>query len=115
MVITGDLEQSDRIENNGLKDLITKYKNINDQKNIRLIELDKADIQRSDLVNKVIHMYNFKPPIIQPNIIQPKIKKEVNNTKSYTIDTTQNGDNDAALIPKKDMLRIISIIPPLKK
>lgn len=58
MVITGDLEQSDRIDNNGLKDLMNKYKSVPDQKNIMLVELNKTDVQRSELVSQIINLYN---------------------------------------------------------
>jgi phosphate starvation-inducible PhoH-like protein len=78
MVITGDLQQSDKSQNNGLKDLIQKYKTKNNLNNIILIELNKTDIQRSKLVDEVINLYD-------------------NNKFSNC-----NGLNDAALIPLKD-------------
>jgi len=61
MVITGDLEQSDKMENNGLKDWIHRYKSFNNcyskNKNIVLVELEKTDIQRSELVKHIIKLY----------------------------------------------------------
>ena len=59
LVITGDLEQSDKLENNGLKDLIHKIKTTElNLKNILLVELDKKDIQRSELVHQIVDLYN---------------------------------------------------------
>lgn len=106
MAITGDLEQSDRLENNGLKDLIEKYKQKGNMTNINLVELDKKDIQRSKLVNQVINLYS-------KDIIgnKPNLKKNMdtfvplqNNTTKNTF--TKSGFDDAALIPSKDFYGI---------
>jgi len=132
MVITGDLEQSDKFENNGLKDLINKYKIHKNLKNIMLIELNNNDIQRSELVNQVIELYKPKPKdILSTNIISPIIptlpiiptikviekndtikndteKKQLNNYSNFKKnndkynDKFNNGTGDAALIPSKD-------------
>jgi phosphate starvation-inducible PhoH-like protein len=100
MVITGDLEQSDKLENNGLKNLIEKiklYKNSNQSlENIRLIELNACDIQRSELVENVINLYKFKP--FQDN----KINEIVNVLKKPNNIDPDKFYSDAALIPKKD-------------
>lgn len=100
MVITGDLEQSDKLENNGLKNLIEKirlYKNCNQSlENIRLIELNACDIQRSELVENVINLYKFKP--FQDN----KINEIVNVLKKPNYIDPDKFYSDAALIPKKD-------------
>jgi phosphate starvation-inducible PhoH-like protein len=100
MVITGDLEQSDKLENNGLKNLIEKiklYKNSNQSlENIRLIELNACDIQRSELVENVINLYKFKP--FQDN----KINEIVNVLKKPNNIDPDKFYLDAALIPKKD-------------
>lgn len=127
MVITGDLEQSDKFENNGLKDLIKKYNSFKKLKNIELVQLNTTDVQRSDLVSQVLDMY--KP--VTSNIMEKtdnsilEINKEkvicsydkniTNKSSIVSLENTDNGNNDAALIPKKDMLRITSIIPPIKK
>jgi phosphate starvation-inducible PhoH-like protein len=60
LVITGDLNQSDRYENNGLKDFLTKYKlskTIQNLDKIKLIEFNNIDIQRSQIVSTIIKMY----------------------------------------------------------
>ena len=64
MVITGDLNQSDKYENNGLYDLIKKINNYDETSeiinNIKIINLEKEDIERSDIVKKIINIYNEK-------------------------------------------------------
>ena len=100
MVITGDLEQSDKFENNGLKDFIKKYNALRSPyKNILLVHLDNNDIQRSELVSQIIAMYN-------------PVKKNDNTNGSNGISniisiskTEVNGDNDAALMPKNHLTR----------
>lgn len=102
MVITGDLAQSDRIENNGLKDFINKLKNNKIPDNFYLIEMEEKDVQRSKLVNDILNLYNPKPVIKET--VKPVIKELPKTIIKY--DTTENGNNDAALIPKKDMKKI---------
>jgi len=118
MVVTGDLEQSDKLEHNGLKDFIQKYRTMDNiltnntlTKNIALINLDKSDIQRSELVNQIISLYHYKSTITRTVLpippVQPPVQSIVKTSKitySY-IDATKNGDNDAALIPMKHYRR----------
>lgn len=82
MVMTGDLNQSDRAIDNGLVDLMRKlrnYQGVNEE--IRLVEMDVQDVQRSQAVAKILDIYSFKPPTPP--------------TPTYTI-----SNQDAALIPK---------------
>jgi hypothetical protein len=114
LVITGDLEQSDKLENNGLKDLVNKLKNTNlALKNIMLVELNGTDIQRSDLVSQVVKLYNSNPlhtPSIPstpstPILLSPYTSKKLSIIipKSFKTTNTSNSNssnnNDAALIP----------------
>jgi len=94
MVITGDLEQSDRLENNGLKDLIEKYELKGNLTKINLIKLNKNDIQRSELVNQVIHLYE------KNNVNNSVILNKNISTNKYIL--SKRGFDDAALIPYKD-------------
>ena len=60
LVITGDLEQSDRTTDNGLKDILTKFNNYksNYEDNlIKIIEMKNSDIERSEIVRKIIDIY----------------------------------------------------------
>jgi phosphate starvation-inducible PhoH-like protein len=76
MVITGDLQQSDKFVDNGLKDFLLKHdyyssnNNIEDDfDNIKIIKLDSSDVLRSVIVEKVLKMYNFKKLIPDISII----------------------------------------------
>ena len=90
MVVTGDLNQSDLTKENGLNDIVSKlktFKEVHDEtKNIEIIELNNMDIERSEVVKKVIQIYDFKN--IQRNVSLPPSKQREKNTNS-----------DAALIP----------------
>lgn len=56
IVITGDLNQSDLKEKNGLQDLINKMnKKIPD--NFYLVKMNETDIQRSNIVTQVLDLY----------------------------------------------------------
>ena len=90
MVVTGDLNQSDMTKDNGLNDIVSKlktFKEVHDEtKNIEIIELNNMDIERSEVVKKLIQIYDFKN--IQRNASLPPSKQREKNTNS-----------DAALIP----------------
>ena len=62
MIITGDLNQSDLKEKNGLDDLITRYETYNnlDELNnlIQLIKLENTDIERSKIVKTIMNIYD---------------------------------------------------------
>ena len=65
MVITGDLEQSDRTTDNGLKDILTKFNNYksNYEDNlIKIVEMTDVDIERSEIVRKIIDVYKCEFP-----------------------------------------------------
>ena len=95
MVITGDLQQSDKLIDNGLKDFISKYNyfstyNLNNNSNsseIKIVHLNSSDVLRSAIVEKVLNIYNFKKTIIN------------NNTLPIVTKNNNNGNSDAALIP----------------
>jgi len=60
MVITGDLEQSDRTTDNGLKDILTKFNNYKrnyEDNMIKIVEMQDIDIERSEIVRKIIDVY----------------------------------------------------------
>lgn len=92
MVITGDLKQTDIKQENGLQDFILKLNNYQFKNNksnlINTIYFDNCDIERSEIVKKVLEIYNYVKPIAENKIIEA----------SVTINNTNN--NDAALIPK---------------
>ena len=63
MIITGDLNQSDLQEKNGLYDLINKYEVYNNNNNeldelIQFIKLENTDIERSQIVKTIMNIYS---------------------------------------------------------
>ncbi len=126
MVITGDLKQSDIHSKNGLDDLIQKINYYNVKTNhslnycMKVIKFEKEDIERSDIVKKIIKLYEDEPLTNVNNDITivmnaSNITSNVATNVTSNV-TTNNGvrcssktnnylDNDAALIPKHQMTR----------
>lgn len=96
MVITGDLKQSDRGQDNGLADLMRKLTHYNKYceatnttiPNIKMVLMKGEDIQRSPIVSTLLDIYSDKPKEIPPKFPAPTIRYNF-TTKS----------SDAALIP----------------
>jgi phosphate starvation-inducible PhoH-like protein len=57
MVITGDLKQSDRSNDNGLYDFIHRLKMFGSIGSIQYVELNDTDIQRSAVVSNILKIY----------------------------------------------------------
>jgi len=57
MVVTGDLQQADRMNSNGLLDFINKVKLRKDLKHIGICGFDVKDIERHDAVKEVLDIY----------------------------------------------------------
>lgn len=57
MVVTGDLQQADRMNSNGLLDFINKVKLREDLKHIGICGFDVKDIERHDAVKEVLDIY----------------------------------------------------------
>ena len=61
MVVTGDLKQSDRMESNGLLDLMQKIEAFKGERDlIRMVSMDHRDVQRSQVVSKILEIYEEK-------------------------------------------------------
>jgi len=62
MVITGDLEQYDRVQDvNGLEDFLDKFKGKRSS-SITSVEFQKGDIQREEVVKEVLDIYGGDVP-----------------------------------------------------
>uniref|UniRef100_A0A6C0ARK8 PhoH-like protein n=1 Tax=viral metagenome TaxID=1070528 RepID=A0A6C0ARK8_9ZZZZ len=112
LVITGDLEQTDREKENGLEDFISKLDNFNDSSDlIHRIHFHSTDIERSEVVKKIVDIYNYKKTnisiyetatAIQTIIVNQTLISNQDITKqNYTV----NFESDCALIPKKDITK----------
>ena len=96
MVITGDLQQTDMLKENGLYDFVNKLEKYNETSEIiQLIKLDNDDIERSAIVKKVIEIYDFLPV----NNTEINSIQEKNVSKTSYKNNNNNNNDDAALIP----------------
>jgi phosphate starvation-inducible PhoH-like protein len=128
MVITGDLNQTDIVNNNGLSDLINRLNSYqrhidnNITETINIVEFQKRDIERSDVVKKIIDIYDFNYnkrisedtknvvlPLLQETTITTNITNTNNNNTTDKPFIKKNNyniiNNDAALIPKHHIIR----------
>jgi len=127
MVVTGDLKQSDKGTNSGLLDFINKfnvYEKLSSRKKhqynsseqqqepdtnmgIKLIYLDKNDVERSPIVSRVLDIYDeekVKRELESLNTISNNVTLPLSEAKNETIITLpkpgyRKQNSDAALIP----------------
>jgi phosphate starvation-inducible PhoH-like protein len=116
LIITGDLNQSDIPKENGLYDFVSKIERYNNTEMIKIIRFYNDDVERSEIVKKVIEIYNYIRPI-NKNIGENITKIENSNTtvniskvdniikSSETEYLNNNTNNDAALIPRKHVTK----------
>ena len=94
MVITGDLQQSDRVSGiNGLGDFLNKFRVWNTRVNsteIGLIEMRQIDVSRSKTVSTILDFYQMSGVSSVSSAVEIVERVEM---------------SDAALIPKKDLFR----------
>ena len=113
MVITGDLNQSDIKNVNGLGDLINKisiYNNNTYEKNhlIKIVDFEKRDIERSEIVKKIIDIYDFD--IKNLNTFNNSNNNNSTNTnKTTSKKIVEKKNDDAALIPKHHITKNMDI------
>lgn len=110
LVITGDLNQSDIKTDNGLNDFIlrlNKYQYENNSTNlIKMVEFDNIDIERSEIVKKIIEIYdfntkhNFEKKNSKKTVKENNIEINSNNNKTNIENKNKIINSDAALIPK---------------
>lgn len=58
LIITGDLEQSDIGRDNGLHDFLGRIQISGGVEGISVIEFDQEDVERSEIVKRVLSLYN---------------------------------------------------------
>jgi len=95
IVITGDLDQCDRIENmNGLDDFLDKFRGKRSS-SIGSFEFEKEDIQREDVVKEVLDIYEGE--CIPPHYIEDQhedCEDDVQEELSGYINDENNDEND---------------------
>jgi len=100
MVITGDLQQTDFMKENGLYDFVDRIQKYNETTNlIQHVQLDNNDIERSTIVKKVIEIYDFLPSTINETKNNSIVKVQNNTIQKNNTSYRVYNDNDAALIP----------------
>ncbi len=96
MVITGNIENDN--DNNGLIDFINKFKLYKSHNNhnigIKLVQMENSDIERNPIIKTLLDIYNISNITTTNKLIFKK-----NNTSN-------NINQDAALIPKEHYIEI---------
>jgi phosphate starvation-inducible protein PhoH len=116
LIITGDLKQSDRMEDNGLKDFLQKKREYDkklDQSHqnttdISITQFDEGDIQRSKIVTEVLKIYGEIEYEKIDQCIPPDSKTVplISNTeKVRRLSREIKSKSDAAIISLSDMKR----------
>jgi hypothetical protein len=76
LVITGDLDQNDINETNGLEDFLNKFKGRRSE-SIGSVEFDKSDIEREDVVKEVLEIYGSQevPVLYKDNLYDSHLEE----------------------------------------
>jgi len=112
MVITGDLKQSDRSADNGLRDVLGKLKSCGGIEGVGYVELGMEDVERSPIVKRVLGLYE-NPDSAAAAAAAAAAKSPKRTYKKKSIDpepilipNTPSGNDwvnvndDAAIIPR---------------
>ena len=107
MIITGDLNQSDRVGLNGLQEICEKVRlSKGDNSCIRLITLEPEDVQRSRAAKAVLNIYepvdvrlSVEKPSSPTKSDIPSGSETTNHSNSSPIPFQRDNNSDAALIP----------------
>lgn len=128
MVITGDVNQSDRGSSNGLVDLLNKIKHSSPEYSNRIgfVEFNETDVQRSPIVSDILNMYSNKSAVsnvrdwsfnnttvnskVIADIVVAENRIKIQNAISKMVND-YNRNNDAAMIPASDISKNLT---PLK-
>lgn len=101
LIITGDLNQTDILKENGLYDFVSKVERYNNTKMINIVRFDNSDVERSEIVKKVIEIYNYIKPINKnTDTMSYKTTSNYKPHESSGVENKNNKSDDAALIPK---------------
>ena len=105
LIISGDIDQSDKYKNirdTGLYDIITRHKNIPE---IGFFEFTKEDLVRNPIIGKILNNYpQLGESDILKDCITPRIRKD-ENMQVILSETDKNNDQ------KRLFDKIISFIP----
>jgi phosphate starvation-inducible PhoH-like protein len=123
MVITGDVNQSDRGSLNGLVEFLNKLKNSPPEYSNRIgyVEFNETDVQRSPIVADILNMYSGRAPVVDngsewsfngnvsrvnstalADVVVTENRIKIQNAISKMIRDYKRED-DAAMIPARDI------------
>jgi phosphate starvation-inducible PhoH-like protein len=103
MVVTGDLNQSDRVNDNGLKIFMDKIRKYNGDKNgIEICELENEDIERSAVVSQILNIFKGNeeprsppPPHVRPDIVSVVSSINASNPMNHITKLSRYHENPA--------------------
>lgn len=113
MVVTGDMAQSDRLYDNGLRvflDKINRYRGM--KSSIETCKFGNEDIERSPIVRKILDIYEDINYFREENRNSDLYNEFIGNVEGEVEKSSENDeenfdiiftDSDCALIPKKDI------------
>lgn len=91
MIITGDLHQTDIVKENGLSDLITRLRGLNNSM-ISHVTLNNSDVERSEVVKKIVELYDSSP-ITKNTDTSIVSESSLNNTTTIVTNNSTNSTN----------------------
>lgn len=114
MVITGDLNQTDILTKNGLDDLVNRINNYKAGKNdsmkkIKIVDFEKEDIERSEIVKKIIDIYDYEK---KPTMNVEKHNVTLNNNTTILEKRNVTLINNATILAKKNAIKRPSYVSP---
>ena len=108
LVVTGDIQQSDRSRANGLTDFVEKFDGyLGNKDRISVINMTEDDVQRSEVVKMILDIY--KDPVERKGYYDTVIDsflKETREKSRKKSTPSLPSNNDAALMPLHDMTGI---------
>jgi phosphate starvation-inducible PhoH-like protein len=103
LIITGDLNQSDRSTNNGLFDLMNKI-NLSKHSMIDIVQFQQEDIERSEIVKTIMNIYHPSLPSPLPSSSSPLSSSSSSSPlPPLTQRKIQTTNMDCAMIPIEEM------------
>ena len=122
MVLTGDLSQTDKVEENGLKEFIDKLEkypqHLVEKSHICTVYLNNSDIQRHSLVESVLNIYDYKKSKVRSI---EKIKTMEKNRTAFMNETVMNNQNQNKIVLNETIVnetilkKNVNITEPIKK
>ena len=129
MVLTGDLSQTDKVEENGLKEFIDKLEkypqHLVEKSHIRTVYFSNSDIQRHPLVESILNIYDYKKSkvrsiekikMIEKNITICMNETVINDLNQIQIQIQNKSQNKNKIVVNETFLKKDgNITKPIKR